>query len=389
MRAFVVLLSVTLLSGCETVEIQYALPAPAGDFTAVEAQANENYQYFVLPRAYILVTPIAKSSSSGGVHTENGAQGSNGGGAAQQGAITPKSTSKKSAKPGSARAASDSQANGPDQQNASGRGNAAGGASSETASNIGVTTAIIDGRMWEAKVVLMPAEDRAFVVKGFSRFFMSTTLGVTKYANSDVVSSVSSTAENLVPKRLGQIASVLSSVVKIGAVLAVSGESNTAASLRPFVVEVQSKNQSAGVLNDGWTYSFKYDSLTPPEGTVTYRDFLTRSVGHKVSYWPTPACRSATLTIGRESNQTQSAFHVVVADPDVLRLQPLPVSGKVELGTVCGASVTGSQDSDALQSASDDLAALQAAIKTVKDAKSGDKAAPAAPASGGTATQKK
>ncbi|WP_050453721.1 hypothetical protein [Candidatus Burkholderia verschuerenii] len=61
MRALVVTLAGLTLSACESVKVQYALPSPARNFEAAESQAEEHYQYFSLPKAYILVTPAAKA----------------------------------------------------------------------------------------------------------------------------------------------------------------------------------------------------------------------------------------------------------------------------------------------------------------------------------------
>ncbi|WP_157056049.1 hypothetical protein [Candidatus Burkholderia verschuerenii] len=231
----------------------------------------------------------------------------------------------------------------------------------------------------------MPDDTRTLAVKGVSGFFESTTIGLTKYQNSDLVSSVSSEAENLVPKRLGQFASVLATVVQVSSVVKKAPGTHPQ-SLEPFVIAVPSKTDS-NTINDDWNWSFTYDA-GEPAGTVSYHDFMTRSIDRTVSYFPTPACRTATLKIDRRSDRSVSQFHLVVVAPDLIRLQSLPVKGKIDLGTVCGASVSGTQSSDTLASISDDLSAFQSAVKTVKDATNGGAKTPAA-ASGVAAGKQK
>lgn len=58
MKTLCPLVTALALTGCETVEMQYTEPAKHGAFDAIEAQANEHYEYFVFPKTYILVTPV-------------------------------------------------------------------------------------------------------------------------------------------------------------------------------------------------------------------------------------------------------------------------------------------------------------------------------------------
>jgi len=350
------LITLLSLAGCETVELQYTQPAEQGNFNAIEQQANDKYELFSFPKAYILVTPVQSDvkkettpSSSATNQTESNQS---------------KASSKKTGSTGTALTGNKTSAN-------SETSTPPSTANIPTLSN-GLATAVIDGKQWEAKVVQLPDDARVLAVKGFSGFWKSTSIGITKYQNTDMVSSVSSTAENLVPKRLGQLASIVATAIQIGA-LGVNGQQSSPLPLQPFIVEIPKRS---GTINGDWTYTFKYDESSPPPGTVSLSTFLENSMNRKVSYWPVPACRSATLVIGRGSDQTRSVFHVTVSSQDAIRLQPLPVKGKIELGSICGATMSGTATADDVATFSDDLQAVQQAIKTIKDAKKGNDPAP-------------
>ncbi len=341
------------LAGCENIEIQYTSPANQGDFAAVESQANDHYELFVLPKTYILVAPVQpetdKKADAAGETSSN----------KKPGTTVDKSTAKVSGNAAKDKKTVATTTTAPDNNQAS----------SPTLHN-GLATAIIDGMRWEAKVVQLPDDGRVMAVKGVSGFWKSTTIGITKYQNTDLVSSVSSTAENLAPKRIGQVAAVVATAIQIGALVGgVNAQQSKATVLEPFVIEVPAGPNSSGSINEEWTYTFKYDNPTPPPGTVLFQDFLDKAMNRKVSYWPVPVCRSATLQIGTEFSDVHPTFHVTVSSPEVVRLQPLPVKGKIELGSICGATMSGTATADNFATFSDDLQSIQQAIKTIKDAK--------------------
>ncbi len=396
------------LTACQHVEIQYAKPSPAGDFAAAEAQANDHYEFVAFPKAVILVQPVDDSAAApkgdakaddakGGDKSDAAktADDASKGAPAQNGgkATTPKTPKKKTKQAGVAAAASapDAAASSPATDKTKtaddSKKNADAPVTPPPALSDSLASAVIDGKKWQAKVVLMPDDKRQFVAKGVVGFWKSTTIALTKYQNTDMVSSVSSTAENLVPKRIGQAASIVASVVKIGAVLGVDGQTITKLPLQSFRFEVPGGSTS-GTINDDWTYSFDYDSDGLPAGTVSFDVFSQNTANRTVGYWPVPACRSATLLVNRGSDHLTFVFHVIVSSPDAVRLQPLPVSGKVDFGSVCGSTTSGNATSDPLSVTSDDLTAVLQAVKTVKDAKSPDTGASGA-AKGGAATTKK
>jgi hypothetical protein len=129
-----------------------------------------------------------------------------------------------------------------------------------------------------------------------------------------------------------------------------------------------------GDLNNGWSYRFDYDTDALPPGTVDFDAFMSGVDGKKVGYWPVLACRTATLTVFPPDKDTlghKFVFNVVVATTDAIRLQPVPVDGKLSPGTVCSSSETGTASADPVQTAADDLTALQQGIEKVQAAKKG------------------
>jgi hypothetical protein len=235
---------------------------------------------------------------------------------------------------------------------------------------------LIDNVKWTAQVVPMPSSQYGLAVKGVSNFWKTTTIGVSKYPNSDLVSSVSSKAENLVPKRIGQIAGILATVAKTAGVAA---EASPKLPLESFSFAV-SDTTTTGNVNDDWNYTLTFDSPLPPAGTISMGDFLKNVQGKTVNYWPVPACRAATLKLHHKSNGKLYELHIIVSSPEHVRLQPLSVDGKTDFGTVCAASTTGSTSPDTFGDLADDITAIQQAVQTVKTAKPAPAAGASAPA---------
>jgi hypothetical protein len=107
---------------------------------------------------------------------------------------------------------------------------------------------------------------------------------------------------------------------------------------------------------------------------VSFDQFLGGVAGQTVSYWPVYACRAATITVIPPNKALlgyEYVFNVVVASPAALRLEPVPIDGKLNPGTVCSASESGTATADPVQTFADDLSAVQQGIQKVKDAKGG------------------
>ena len=73
----------------------------------------------------------------------------------------------------------------------------------------------------------------------------------------------------------------------------------------------------------------------------------------------------------RYNTVEQARFPLVVADPTIVRLEPLPIDGQLKLSAICSASVQGATKGDAADDVFTDLAAVQAAYQQVKKGGSG------------------
>jgi hypothetical protein len=400
-RDMVVLTCALTLSGCQSVKVQFAPPPQGNDPKELAKLAKDGFSYFVLGTDYVLVAPTAdvnsgqgkpKSEAAAPSTNPSGAGGAATGGSnvagssdssADHSASSGKTASTTRTQHGSGTAAGASHTgagtsgagqSGSDSKPATdSQGKAAPATDTNTAPpafNNPLATTTIDKQSWSATVVPMPDPQQAYYVKGVSGFWDSTTLGVAHYQNSDLVSSISVTAQNLVPTRIGQIGSAIASIVGIAVTLGVSGVSPTP--LAPFYFKVPDTDTSGNV-DDYWVYQFKFDPAQQPAGTVTLDQWKQLIAGKtEVNYWPVPACRNATLTLGNSTLDLAKKayqFQLVVASQQYVRLQPLPVSGKLDLGTVCGSSTNGTTTVDTLGNVTDDLTAFQKAIQQIKSAK--------------------
>jgi hypothetical protein len=368
-RIVPIALACLVLFGCDTVQLQYQTPAAAGDFSAADQQASDHFEYFALNESYVLVSPASTATPD-----KPKAASEAGGNAPQAGGAAKAKPAKKkvahAARPAGASDGGGAPAPAPAPAPAAGDGTAQ---NPPATANDPLTGVMIDNVKWTAQVVPMPSSQYGMAVKGVSNFWKTTTIGVSKYPNSDLVSSVSSKAENLVPKRIGQIAGVVATAVKIAGA-AVAGLPKLPLESFSFAVN---DTTTTGSVNAAWNYELTFDSPLPPAGTVSMDDFLKNVQGKTVNYWPVPACRPATLTLYNKNNGKLYAFHIIVSSPEHVRLQPLSVDGKTDFGTVCAASTTGSTSPDTFGDLADDFTAVQQAVQTVKTAK----AAPAAAAS--------
>jgi hypothetical protein len=387
-RTAVSLISSFALFGCTTVEVQYKQPSSPATYDSAAKDADSRYEYFVLTRNSVLVSQAPDSSDDkkkdqGSTSRTNDSTSDAPHGAVPMASASPASPSARggTASPGTSAGSTaptgatnpkPSKSGQPETKAPSKGAATTSGDKAPPSFDNPLGAALIDGKKWTATVVPIPDNRLALMVRGETGFWKNTTLGIVRFQNTDVVSSVSITAENLVPTRIAQVAGIAASVVKIGTgVLAMTpGERIPPRDLEPFVIDVGRDNASGNV-NDDWRYSFEFDDATPPAAAISIEDFRTQVAGKKVGFWPVPACRPATVKLTRKSSGSQYAFHVVVASPDHVRLQPLPVTGKMELGSVCGASVTGTAAADALATISDDLQAAQKAVETLTAAKKG------------------
>ena len=210
-----------------------------------------------------------------------------------------------------------------------------------------LATTLIAGKTWSATVVPMPDETHALMVRGVSGFWKTTSISIARYDNSDMASSSrakrriwsQSDSGNLPGPRRAWCRSPAAS-----AWVSTAQGNQPTKPLLPFSIKVPENGPSIGTLNDGWSYRFDYDSDTLPAGTVSFDEFLTGVDGQTVSYWPVMACRTATVTVippNKAMLGYQYSFNVIVASAAALRLQPVPIDGKLNPGAVCSASESG------------------------------------------------
>ncbi len=379
------------LSGCQTVaELEYRKTAPDANWDAAEANARDGFEYVELQKTYIKVglddsgkgnsDTISTDAGSIGKDKAHGSVSEAKSSAPADGKAVAKNKAYPSASKGSKAAPTAGEKTSKDSATTKdGDTSAAREPTDKAPKDITsppamldpvLATSLIDGRVWSAKTVPVPSAQMSFLVRGQTgSFWKVTTLSVAKYANSDLTSGVSVKAENLVATRIGQAAGIVAKLVTTAGAIGVSNSSNTPLGpLLPFSLEIGDKD-ALGDLNDGWTYKLKFDDVLP-KNVVNFSDFLEKSQGKKVNYWPVPACRSATLSVF--GGTLKYEFRVIVASPTYVRLQPVPVDGKITPGSICSSSTTGTMTIDPMTNLTDQVAALQTGVQTIKDVKKGD-----------------
>ncbi len=280
-----------LASCAQSMHLTYADPSP--DSQTIEA-AQAGYQYVQLPRTVVAIAPAASATMTAA---------SRGTGSTQ--ALSPPQI------PGSA-----TQAGPTSNASRSNKNNKAGGTSprstdaaspSNNASaplDQSLGTVLINGRPWTARLVGLPDEQSSFAVKANSNFAHTDTLTISRFTNSDLVSSVSSKAVNEIPNRIALVAEVAGAFVKGGLIPAAGLESTaTAQPLQPFSFVVGVSDVGPVQLDSGWWYKFNFDS-PPPTGSISYTTlrqslFASASGSGQYGFFPVNACRDATITVSQ------------------------------------------------------------------------------------------
>jgi hypothetical protein len=340
--------SLVALTGCDTVQLSYRQPGNTTDQAV--GDANDGYHYFELPRSYIVIAKAqqgdakpqsnqpAKPASNGAAQVNvagsgHGIPSNHGGGHANIGNNTGQQP----------------------QAPSTGQPAAAGDGGQDHTSPLTATLPNFPAQQigpdsWSATVIPVPS-GVGLMVKGHVNYWQSTTLGIARFANTDMPSTVTSKAENLVSKRVGQILGVAADVTSLassGTLFVASGTPTP--SLKPLSIAVSGADGQTGPANDGWMWTLTYDDKGKPSAAISSAqipfDPRDSSTGAGVGYWPVPACRAATLTVKSGDNQESAAFHVTVGTPEFVRLEPLPVDGELDLGTVCSGSTKGTGDAD-------------------------------------------
>jgi hypothetical protein len=377
----VALMCTSILASCDTVQVSYK----DSDTTTVLADAQDGYSYVELPRTYILVAPDGSAAKSAGKAAGSGDSSGQMSVSADQGGGVVKNKARGKSKPGKHPGSSNGQQQGQSTPPQPDSAKTDSTKSSQTQQGYDLANVRIDDQSWTAKAVPIPDADFAMMVKGTTGIWQNTTLGISRYDNSEMPKSVSSKAENLIPKYIGVAASAFAVVASVAAGVAnKSGPESSAptvGTLHPFSIPVR-EDQLTGNMggSPGWKWAIAFDSPKVPD-SITYEEFkkaMPASQSDSVGYWPVPACRSATLTLsyGDSPSPPSYEFHLTVGTPEHLRLESLPVDGSVDLGTVCSGSSKGTMKADEAQNVTNDLKALQNAVQQVMP-KKGNGGAPA------------
>lgn len=254
---------------------------------------------------------------------------------------------------------------------------------------------VINGKTWGATLTVAPDPGHAFLMGGRNGFWKKTTVTGARLANTDQVTTVSIKAENLTAKRLGQIATVLGYFIKTpasaAAVAASSNGDDGQEALLPFEFDVTANSFTTDPPavakyafvpgTTKWAWTLRGAANLP--GTVSFDKFFSKaaSVKEGVNYFPVPACLTADLVISKvESNggaptfTDVARFPLVVATAERVRLEPLPLDGKLTLSKICSATVEGATQVDRYDEAFDNLAALQEQYEKLKKGKDDKKA---------------
>lgn len=205
-------------------------------------------------------------------------------------------------------------------------------------------------------VTVVPVESsHKYLVNPVNDFFTSSQVNIAKMPNTDIPSSVSSQFTDNTATRIDQIGGLVTAVIAILPLLAAQNpdEQNCQLhpqNLQPFTLNLDSEVKDLSPLNGQacWKYAVIFDSATPSAGAVSWSRF-DQDLGNSVSYFPVPACRDATILLDgyvastapkTPASHVNVAIHTKVADPQYLRLAPLPSKGQISMHPICGADVT-------------------------------------------------
>lgn len=113
--------------------------------------------------------------------------------------------------------------------------------------------------------------------------------------------------------------------------------------------------------NSGWYYMMKWTGNPKTEigGTINPEDFFAKT--NRTSF-PYSVCRSAEIYVAwqKEKRVVKAVFNTTVADSRHLRTMPLPDSGSITIGKVCGANLK-------VESSLDNSAAIDAAFTAAQN----------------------
>lgn len=421
MRQPLIVAAMAALSGCASVEVQYAA-APSFDQTEdADTAASRGLSYYALSRIHVSVDPAPKpkpaAAQSNSKTIPNETSNAAGIGVAAAKLTTPGSKaiapavagpSPGNSKPKRGKSSggkttgpavgqhTDASATAP--KPSSSVSSAASGTDDKATSNTKPAEATIDGQPWIVTLSAVPDTTKGFLMGGTNGFWRKTTITASRPENSDRPNTVTVKAENLTATRLNQVATVIGYVLhpstsadsKGG--LPEQGKASKDEILKHFEFDVGADTINQEILtgpNSGWSYELAVDNPRP-DGAISFEQFKALTLDGKkktVNYFPVPACLPTHLIL-KQDNREAANIALVVADPGVVRLEPLPLDGKLTLSSICGSSVEGSTQVDRYDEVFSDLAALQKAYihvaGTSSDIKEGSSSAAASASNANT-----
>lgn len=267
------------------------------------------------------------------------------------------------------------------------------GGTSKTSTSVS-TTVTIDGQDYSVSVA--PVEGTMkYLLHSSNDFWSTTQVNITKIPNTDIPVSVSSQFTDNTKTRIDQAAGIVTGVISVAAMLAAANNKQLECQQKPIklmpftlVVSGEVKDPQPIEGQDCWQYQITYASPLPGAGAVSWTR-LNKDLGTPVGYFPVPACRDIQLNlvgyklpVAAGTPATQSVIARIsmrIADPEFVRLAPLPTKGQISMHPVCGADVTDS-GTDRFGGYLDDVNEVLKQAKAIEDAQPKKPAPPAAPA---------
>lgn len=195
---------------------------------------------------------------------------------------------------------------------------------------------------------VVPVEgSHSYISQPVTGFFTSTQVNISKLQNTNIPSAISSTFTDNTVTRIDQIGGILAALAPLAS-LGVEPPCNTGSALKSFTLTLDQQGTGTIDKQPCWTYKVTFATPTPV-GAVSWKT-LESSMGASVKYFPVPACRDATIELavnykdgaGNAQSDLKATIVTKIADPDYVRLVPLPSKGTINMHPICGADVSDS-----------------------------------------------
>jgi hypothetical protein len=232
-----------------------------------------------------------------------------------------------------------------------------GSNSSPSAQSRSPTTTVVRIGTDDYSVAVSPVETKTYyIITPVTGFWSASQVNLTKIPNTDIVSNVSSQFTDYTKTRIDQLAGVITGIVTLAPILAAATPQQqrcmeTTPKLTPFTLVVSGAVVDPQPIpdQDCWQYTIDYAYRQPPMGAVSRARF-EKDLGAGVGYFPVPACRDVEVNLigfakpkteGMRAEQTIiTTISARVADPDYVRLAPLPAKGQITMHPICGADIS-------------------------------------------------